>query len=280
MVIFHHSIETSAMTLLPPVSIMEIDDIVLAVKPHDWPFLHTYGDTVATFWHTSVQSQPTLYDGRVLLLVKGHVENQVDSHGQEAPGRSIYHGTCFETAYSAFLAWRSAAFWRGLGISAIDADSGVKNIYAMSALRSRDGVFVLGEMAQNTANPGRVYFPAGTPEPCDVKDGTLDLTVNLWRELQEETGIRAGDVQAGARWTLVETPARQDGSAHLAFFRAIQSDLCFSSLVEKIKSHLARDAKPEFSNLHGVACLTDLEGLNVPEAVAHYLRLRFERDAN
>ena len=42
--------------------------------------------------------------------------------------------------------------------------------------------------------PGKIYFPAGTPDLGDVKNGALDLAGSVARELFEETGIGADEV--------------------------------------------------------------------------------------
>ena len=44
-------------------------------------------------------------------------------------------------------------------------------------------------MAAHTANPGRVYFAAGSFEPEDFPGGRVDLHRNMVREVLEETGI-------------------------------------------------------------------------------------------
>jgi hypothetical protein len=55
------------------------------------------------------------------------------------------------TDYADFVAWRAIG----------DSDEPVVNCFAMAALRSADGAFLLGEMAPHTMNGGQIYFPSG-----------------------------------------------------------------------------------------------------------------------
>ncbi|MFX5960907.1 hypothetical protein ABTE72_19340, partial [Acinetobacter baumannii] len=71
----------------------------------------------------------------------------------------------FDVDFASFLAWRDWGF----------PDRDVFNGFGMGALRAADGAFVLGEMGGHTATAGRVYFPSGTPDLDDVRDGRLDI---------------------------------------------------------------------------------------------------------
>ena len=229
------------------VPVQTIDALDLRVEPYDWPFLATHRDAITAYWQERVKTLSALHDGRVLLLRQGRVV--------EKDGRQIFEGTCFETAYSAFLSWRSFG----------DHTGGIKNIYAMSALQSTDGAFVLGEMAQNTANPGAVYFPAGTPDLEDIKAGKLDMDFNIWRELCEETGLTHADVAAEEGWTFVES------GSHAAFFKRMRSPLSAVDLQARIMAHLAKDAAPEFACLHLIRTRADLSVHKIPVTVNVFL---------
>ena len=90
-----------------------------------------------------------------------------------------FSASYFETDFASFLAWRDWGF----------PDKGVFNGFGMGALLSQDGAFALGEMGQHTANAGRIYFPAGTPDLDDVRGEALDIEGSVAREVEEETGL-------------------------------------------------------------------------------------------
>src|SRR5207302_1142287 len=94
----------------------------------------------------------------------------------------------FDADFADFLAWRDWGF----------PDRSVFNGFGMGALRCSDGAFVLGEMGHHTANAGRIYFPSGTPDPDDIRDGAVDIAGSVAREVEEETGLTSADYRAGA----------------------------------------------------------------------------------
>jgi 8-oxo-dGTP pyrophosphatase MutT (NUDIX family) len=128
----------------------------------------------------------------------------------------------------------------------------VFNGFGMGALRSSDGAFVLGEMDGQTANAGRVYFPSGTPDLDDVKDGRLDLPASVAREVEEETGLAPHEYRAASHWDCIST------GVALAMIRMLDVDMPGESLRARIKDNLARQSSPELCAIHLVRRRSDL----------------------
>jgi 8-oxo-dGTP pyrophosphatase MutT (NUDIX family) len=120
----------------------------------------------------------------------------------------------------------------------------MRNAFAMGALRGADGGFVLGRMAGWTANAGRIYFAAGTPDPEDVTaTGVVDLDGSVMRELGEETGLGADDVTGAPGWHAVFIGAR------IALMRPLTARLHAEGLAERIRAHLAQEERPELDDV-------------------------------
>ena len=148
----------------------------------------------------------------------------------------------FETNFASFLAWRDWGF----------PDNGVFNGFGMGALRSSDGAFLLGEMGDHTANAGRIYFPAGTPDLDDVRQDTVDIAGSVAREVEEETGLTPADYRAAADWDCVVS------GAAIAMIRILDVDLDGEALRERIEANLARQPQPELCRIHLVRERRDL----------------------
>ena len=157
-----------------------------------------------------------------------------------------FSASYFETDFASFLAWRDWGF----------PDPAVFNGFGMGALRCADGAFVLGEMGQHTSNAGRIYFPSGTPDLDDIRDGTVDISGSVARELEEETGLAPPTIAA----TRIGT-ASPPGTA-VAMIRILRVDMPGEALRGRIEGNLAlqrsarivgnssraRHARPQFGN--------------------------------
>ncbi len=158
----------------------------LQVKPRPWLFAETRQAEISAHFAAKQRDKPKMWNGRILLGCN-----------------PVFAGAClgaeyFETDFASFLAWRDWGF----------PDRHVFNGFGMGALRASDGAFALGEMASHTSNAGRIYFPSGTPDPGDVRDGMLDIPGSVMREVEEETGLKPAEYRTGGHWDS-SIPARR-----------------------------------------------------------------------
>ncbi|MEJ2433801.1 MAG: NUDIX hydrolase, partial [Pseudolabrys sp.] len=144
-----------------------------------------------------------------------------------------FSGEFLETDYASFAAW--TAWGR--------PPAGVRDCFGAAALLAADGAFLLGVMGLHTFHAGHIYFPCGTPDPTDIANGKVDLDFSVWRELEEETGLTAADVEREPGWTTVV-----DGGliAQIKLLRARQDA---ESLRTRILAHLSREKQPELTDI-------------------------------
>ena len=147
---------------MTPASIQRVATLELRYEPRPWPFAEARRAEISAHFAEKQREKPAIWNGRVLLAR--------DPVLDETQLSARY----FDADFASFLAWRDWGF----------PDKEVFNGFGVGALRSSDGAFVLGEMGQHTANPGRIYFPSGTPDLDDIRDGAVDISGSVARELE------------------------------------------------------------------------------------------------
>jgi 8-oxo-dGTP pyrophosphatase MutT (NUDIX family) len=227
-------------------AIRRVATIDYRFEPHDWAFARERAAEIDAHWLKAIAEKPGLFDGRVLVARNLSVE---DRDG------GVMRATAFETGYKPFLAWRDLGF----------PGEPVFNLFSMCALRSADGAFMLGRMAPGTASAGKLYFPAGTPEPSDIADGIVDLHANMMRELEEETGIAAAEIALEEGWTLVFDEAR------VACMRVGQANLSADALVARFARFRAGQDDPELDALVAIRSQADFDAARMPAFMLAYL---------
>jgi hypothetical protein len=229
--------------------IVPIDRVNITVETAPWEFAVARRADIDRHFAEFQRDRPAVWNGRVILMNRLVV------------GDGAVTGTCFETDYASFMAWRAWDF----------PDRNVFNVFAAAALHSSDGAYLAGEMAPGTANAGMVYFPCGTPEPADVgPDGALDLTANLYRELLEETGIGRSEVEAECGWIFV----RDRGFA--ALLKRLAARESAGALRERFLRHAAQETEPEFIDMHILRGPADLRP-HMPPFLIAFLRHEWEQ---
>jgi 8-oxo-dGTP pyrophosphatase MutT (NUDIX family) len=212
------------------VRILHAAEVACLFEPMAWAFAEQNRARIDAHWDGLIANKPALFNGKVLIL-----------HRWSLAG-DRFTGAYLMTDYKDFIAWRDFGH----------PDRKKWNCFAMAALRSADGAFLLGEMADHTANGGAVYFAAGTPDPSDLKGNVVDLEGSVLRELEEETGIAPAAVSLPAHWTVVITGQR------IALMRPVISSLPATALKRQIETFLASEKTPELSGIHIVRGAHDL----------------------
>jgi 8-oxo-dGTP pyrophosphatase MutT (NUDIX family) len=226
--------------------IHHVTTLDLAVRPMAWPFAEERRAEIAAHFAEKQRERPRIWNGRVLLgrdavFADGHVS-----------------ATYFETDFASFLAWRDWGY----------PDNSVFNGFGMGALRTSDGAFVMGEMAQHTANAGRIYFPSGTPDLDDVRDGKLDVRSSVTRETEEETGLTAADYRAEEDWHCVVV------GPSIAIVKILNLDVPGEAARARIEANLAGQDEPELSAIHLVRGMSDLAP-TMPRFVTAFVAQQF-----
>jgi 8-oxo-dGTP pyrophosphatase MutT (NUDIX family) len=228
---------------------LAIERLEVGIAPYAWPFAQDRRNEIADHFATLRRSTPEIWNGRVLLMKDAAIRD------------GVLRGTCFETGFADFMAWRDWGF----------PDRAVRNCFSMGVLRGSDGGFLLGVMSAFTANAGRIYFPAGTPEPTDIVGGAVDLLGSVLRELQEETGLDPAEFSVAQDWTVV------DGGPRLALMKALRSDRPAEALREEVLRHLACEARPELADVRIVRSPDDFDPA-MPDFVTAYLSYVWARE--
>jgi 8-oxo-dGTP pyrophosphatase MutT (NUDIX family) len=220
----------------------------LAFQPRRWPFAEQRRAEIDAHFAIKQREKPHLWNGRILLA------RDPDFAADRFSARY------FEADFASFLAWRDWGF----------PDKSVFNGFGMGALRCSDGAFVLGEMGDHTANAGRIYFPSGTPDLDDIRDGAVDIPGSVAREVEEETGLTPADYRAVPHWDCVVA------GAAIAMIRMLKVDVSGEALRARIEANLARQSQPELSAIHLVRKTSDLTA-SMPRFVTTFLEAQISK---
>src|SRR5207244_10191280 len=229
-----------------PIAIHRVTTLDLNVRPRPWPFADERRADIDAHFAIKQREKPKIWNGRILL-------------GRDPDFTGDRFSACyFDADFADFLAWRDWGF----------PDRSVFNGFGMGALRCSDGAFVLGEMGHHTANAGRIYFPSGTPDLDDIRDGAVDITGSVARELEEETGLAPGEYESEPHWHCIST-----GHA-VAMIRMLRVDMPGDAVRNRIVANLAAQRQPELSAIHLVRDARDLTSA-MPRFVTAFIEAQF-----
>jgi len=227
---------------MPAVRIVPVSRLELGYAPYRWEFAEARRAEIDAHFALLRAVAPGMWNGRMLMMREPALDGDT------------LRGVYFEAGYADFSAWRDWDF----------PDRTVVNCFSMGALRTADGAYLMGVMGSHTATPGRIYFPAGTPDPTDRRGDAVDLLGNVIREVAEETGLTAQDFAVAPGWDAAFAGQR------IALMKTLDVPHPAEALREAILRHLAREAKPELSDIRIVRSPRDFDP-RMPPYVTAYL---------
>ena len=231
--------------MTPPI-IHRVTTLDLSFQQKPWRFAEQRRGEIDAHFAQKQREKPGLWNGRVLL------GRDPDFTGD------CFRANYFETDFASLLACRDWGF----------PDPDVFNGFGMGALRCADGAFVMGEMGQHTANAGQIYFPAGTPDLDDLRDGTVDMAGSVTREIEEETGLTSADYRPSEHWDCVVVGAR------IAMIRVLNADIPGEAMRARIEANLAAQHQPELVAIHLVRGISDLTPA-MPRFITAFIEQQF-----
>jgi 8-oxo-dGTP pyrophosphatase MutT (NUDIX family) len=238
------------MNTAPAAEIIRVETIDARVEPFEWRFPIDCAEEIEAEWARETALKPELYNGEVLIQHRGVIED------------GIYRAGYSFTRYKPFLIWHR----RG------HPGPKVRNGFAMAALRTRDDAYLLGVMGAHTANAGKIYFAAGTPDRDDVlPDGRVDLAGSAIRELEEETGLREPELSIGEGWVAVVSDIR------VAFMRPVLIDLPAEEARRLMLARMKSLVDEELSDIYIVRGPQDIDPARMPAFQIAYLNWAFRR---
>lgn len=233
------------------IPVIPIERTELALVQRAWPFAEQYRAEIAARFAELQRQKPAVWNGRVLVM------------GEHRLDASVLQGSLFATDYASFRSW-------------IDwgcPEAGIRDLFALGALWTADGAFILGVMGPHTANAGRIYFPSGTPDPSDVVGTIVDLEGNVRREVAEETGLSEADYLAERGWYAVLEGPR------IACMKLMRVPDSAAVIQERILDFLAREREPELSGIRIVRSRADFDPM-MPAYVTAFLEHFWARNGS
>lgn len=215
-----------------------------------WPYAEANQAAIDALWAERTAANPRLFNGRIHL---------VTSYGME--DGQTFAASFLATEFKSYLLWREQGF----------PDLSVADGFGSALLRSAEGHVLLGRQGQGYINAGLSYLPGGFIDPRDVTaEGHIDIDGSIARELTEETGLTAADLERMPGYLLTFI------GPLISIAAEYRSPLPSAELKAKIEAHIAEESDPELTSMAIVRNMDDLAGLPMPPYAQALLKALFQ----
>jgi len=200
----------------PPINPVRVEAVDLRLTDGPHPVFTANRQAIEENWQAESAANPHLFNGDMVLQRQLTFDN------------GTIRGLAHVIPYSTLLWWRKQP-----------EPAGAFHLFGFAVLVSADGAIVAIRMSERTANPGLVYCAAGSLDLSDVKEGKIDLSGNMRREVREETGLDLDYAEADPDFYASHARNR------IVVFRFYRFSLTADEMVARIESHMPHDAEQE-----------------------------------
>ena len=223
-------------------------DCQLMVSGNDWAFAREHAGLIEAHWQKRRVTNPGYFNGVVYAMAD---EDRADL--RRAVEGGVLSAQMVATDFKSFLYWKEAGYPK----------AGVRDAFGSAILRSREGHVILGRQRPGNINGGQAYLPGGFIDQRDVSaDGTIDIGASIARELAEETGLTAAEVDTVPGFRIIWI------GHQVSMAREFSSTLSADELRAVILSRIGADGEAELVDIVIARSLADLHGANVPPYTA------------
>ena len=208
------------MAAIPENRVFGIDAVRLSVDPAEHPWRIDEDAAIEAHWAREQVERPWLFNGTVMMHRGLRLEDGAIS------------GVSHRAPYAALLHWVKTQ-------PAADA----WHLFGSAVILSSDGAMMLIRMAAKTANPGKVYAPAGSLDESDIKGGMVDVEGSIHREAREETGLDLAQAAAERQLFCWRRGGR------VAVFRRFLLEETADVLAARIREHIRTDPEEEIEDV-------------------------------
>ena len=227
--------------------------IVLKYEDREINLPNETKENINLFWNKLVKENPNLFNG------ENHcVESIIEKEDR-------FEMIVVKTNYATYL------YNERIGMP--DRKINIMHIWSGILLETKDNYFVLGEMDKTTSVPKCLQVPGGGTSNEDIKDGILEIDINLQRELKEELDLDLNAIKYEINY--LECPSEK--RRVYGFLATGKLDITKEELnkhFEKYKRYIEKNGlEKEFSKLIFLDknnALEELDRLNNPKR--EYLR--------
>jgi 8-oxo-dGTP pyrophosphatase MutT (NUDIX family) len=212
------------MSTIPENRVFSFDAVQLSLDPAEHPWVSAERAAIADNWARDQVERPWLFNGTVLL------------HRGLALEHGVISGTSHRAPYAALRQLVAAMPYA-------DANDDAWHLFGSALILTADDAMLLIRMAAKTANPGKVYAPAGSLDESDIKNGSVDVQGSILREAREETGLDLSGAVAENRllgWR---------SGRLVAVFRRFRLEETADVLVERMREHIRTDPEQEIADV-------------------------------